>query len=243
MKWDEHTEEHIRRGRERRTPLIESLKLMTQLYRQRLLTSLKPGGKYPSSHSAEEDENGGEEDQGKHDERVSVANRSQDVQEVDSSDGGASQLYSSTRVQLERKHLELFERQVLAAEALAMHTQERLEVAREKVRAVQEQIQVARDQMELNLFVIQADPEDEIAHEYLAMKRKQARDRLKAEFFSLKRKQTSVRARGTSPDAPTTAPMNRSTGGKRARTSPASRAESRRLPYESSEREDSEHSE
>lgn len=272
QKWDEHTAGNIRAGTERKSRFVESLKLMTQLYQQKLTTPLKQIGKavpprplisrqqeitvvggtsrYPevsSSATAQAQQN--EDDNEEHDvgdrddsageecERV-VQTQAQrnNSNNNNSSTVSASELYGSQHVALEKQHLELFERQVAATEALAKHTREKLQVAKDKLQAAQEHVQVSRDQVELNLFAIQPDPEDEVAHEYLTLKRKQARDRLKDEFFALRRKQNGGSGAMVSAVAvprPTTAASGNVYGSAaEARSSAALRTRSRRLSHE-----------
>lgn len=75
--------------------------------------------------------------------------------------------------------LALLRRQTTAVEAISSTSSssahgEWLELSREQTR-------LAREQVELNLFLVRADPEDAVAQEYLMLKRSQARDRLKNE--------------------------------------------------------------
>lgn len=75
--------------------------------------------------------------------------------------------------------LALLRRQTTAVEAISSPSdsahEEWLELSREQVR-------LAREQVELNLFLVRANPEDTVAQEYLTLKRSQARDRLKNEI-------------------------------------------------------------
>lgn len=168
------------------------------------------------------------------DNELIIADQAQRQPHTSDSTAAASELYGSQRVAIEKQHLELFERQVAATEALARHTREKLQVAKDKLRAAQQQVQVSRDQVELNLFAIQPDPEDEVAHEYLTWKRKQARDRLKDEFFALRRKQNgggSLSVPASQQGSGPTSSVNRSS---------ATETRSRRLSHELNDADQSE---
>lgn len=256
--WDEHTATNIRAGAERKSRFVESLALMTQLYQQKLTTPLKQIGKampprslvsrqqdapvgngarrYQEASSVSAEEQQDDDDDEVHDtvdREDSEDSEAQSLRHTIDNAGVASELYDSQRVAIEKQHLELFERQVAATEALATHTREKLQVAKDKLRAAQQQVQVSRDQVELNLFAIQPDPEDEIAQEYLTLKRKQARDRLKEEFFALRRKQNggSLSLSMALPTSGSASSANRS-GTTETRNLTASRTRSRRLSHE-----------
>lgn len=113
--------------------------------------------------------------------------------------------HKSREAECEKEHLALLRRQVVATEAIARHAEELLQLSRDKLAVAQERVRVSRDEAELKLFAMQSDPEDDVAREYLSLKRRQARDRLKGEFYDLKRKQSGGRSGGSaSPPLPIT---------------------------------------
>lgn len=79
----------------------------------------------------------------------------------------------------EQALLSLVQRQTRAVEAIASCSTDRSTqtLHAEWLAISREQLQLARDQVELNLFLVRAAPDDAVAHEYLALKRMQARDR------------------------------------------------------------------
>lgn len=87
---------------------------------------------------------------------------------------------------LERRHLELFRRQVVAEEAIAECTRAQVEATRQRIRVEREQLRLARDELELKLFTMMAasepeEEEDRVTYEFVAMKRRQVADRLTRE--------------------------------------------------------------
>lgn len=89
---------------------------------------------------------------------------------------------------LERRHLELFRRQVVAEETIAECSLAQVEAVKQRIRAEREQLRLARDELELKLFTMAAfEPEevenedDCVTYEFVVMKRKQVADRLTRE--------------------------------------------------------------
>lgn len=96
----------------------------------------------------------------------------------DDSEQGVEQQAPQARKD-ESSLLALLRRQTTAVEAISSNPSDSsheqwLELSREQTR-------LAREQVELNLFLVRADPEDAVVQEYLMLKRSQARDRLKSQ--------------------------------------------------------------
>lgn len=86
--------------------------------------------------------------------------------------------------QLHQEYLRLYKRHLAALESVAQARAEKEQLKKQKLALARARLAVSRDQWEVSLFSAQpGDDDDSVSSEFLALKRKQVRDRLKSELY------------------------------------------------------------
>lgn len=97
---------------------------------------------------------------------------------------------NTTTEQLQQEYLGLYKRHLAALESVGQARAEKEQFKKQKMALAKAKIAVSRDQWEVALFLAQCDDGDSVSSEFLALKRKQVRDRLKSEVYPQNRSET-----------------------------------------------------